>query len=177
MPSLLPACCFFTALLLPSCSECTHISLWQFTAQCTLQSSVLLYAPLLPSPSFPAAGCGAGCLPWQHTHYHRCDSHPRRGDAAHPPSPQPGVALGAWLCNMHTITDATLSSAPLLPPCCLPPSPQPGVALGAYLGNTRIITDAMLTHAAEMLPTLISDEDLEKGKSCSYNCCHIAALE
>lgn len=78
------------------------------------------------------------------------------------------MALGAYLGNTRTITDATLLSAPLLPPCCLhPPSLQPGVALGAYLGNTRTITDAMLTHAAEMLPTLISDEDLEKGKKCS----------
>lgn len=39
----------------------------------------------------------------------------------------------------------------------------PGVALGAYLGNTRIINDAMLTKAAETLPLMITDEDLEAG--------------
>ncbi|GLC77751.1 hypothetical protein PLESTB_000959100 [Pleodorina starrii] len=39
----------------------------------------------------------------------------------------------------------------------------PGVALGAFLGQTRIITDRMLMAAAEELPKLVTQEDVEKG--------------
>ncbi|KAG2435604.1 hypothetical protein HYH02_011895 [Chlamydomonas schloesseri] len=39
----------------------------------------------------------------------------------------------------------------------------PGIALGAYLGQTRIITDRMLMAAAEELPRLIPQEELERG--------------
>ena len=38
-----------------------------------------------------------------------------------------------------------------------------GIALGAYLGQTRSISDRMLMSAAETLPTLVSQEDLNKG--------------
>jgi malate dehydrogenase (decarboxylating) len=39
----------------------------------------------------------------------------------------------------------------------------PGVALGAYLGQTGAVTDRMLMAAAEELPRLIWDGDLEAG--------------
>lgn len=38
------------------------------------------------------------------------------------------------------------------------------MALGAWLGQTRIITDEMVMHAAECLPSLISQEDLDSSE-------------
>eukprot|EP00798_Chlamydomonas_sp_ICE-L_P019326 gene19326-25976_t len=40
----------------------------------------------------------------------------------------------------------------------------PGIALGAYLGATRTISDNMLMKAAETLPTLIPEKDLNDGQ-------------
>lgn len=39
----------------------------------------------------------------------------------------------------------------------------PGLAMGAHLGQTGTITDMMMTAAAESLPKLIPQEDLDKG--------------
>eukprot|EP00775_Hariotina_reticulata_P003588 gene3588-3854_t len=39
----------------------------------------------------------------------------------------------------------------------------PGVALGAFLGSTGIVTDGMMMAAAETLPDLISDADVQQG--------------
>ncbi len=39
----------------------------------------------------------------------------------------------------------------------------PAIALGSYLGHTGIITDEMIMAAAETLPKLIKQEDLQRG--------------
>ena len=39
----------------------------------------------------------------------------------------------------------------------------PGLAMGAHLGQTGTITDMMMTAAAEALPKLIPQVDLDKG--------------
>ena len=39
----------------------------------------------------------------------------------------------------------------------------PGLAMGAHLGQTGVITDMMMTAAAESLPKLIPQQDLDKG--------------
>ncbi len=50
------------------------------------------------------------------------------------------------------------------------------MALGAYLGSTRIITENMLMRAAECLPTLIHESDMELGERvCVYVCVCVLA--
>lgn len=63
-------------------------------------------------------------------------------------SPQRAVQLGGVLHPVSQANNAWLF---------------PGLARGAYLGRTGIVTDKMLMVAAETLPGLIDEEDVQAG--------------